>query len=45
MEVFKSISSHNQTIVMVSHEEEYYPFANRIIYLDDGIIVKETKNN
>lgn len=45
MRVFKSISSHNQTIVMVSHEEKYYSFANRIIYLDDGIIVRETKNN
>jgi putative ABC transport system ATP-binding protein len=41
MESFKDLSSQGQTIVMVSHEEQYYNFANRVIYLDDGRIAKE----
>ncbi len=31
-----------QTIVMVTHEEEYAQDCNRIIYMEDGIITKET---
>lgn len=30
-----------QTIIMVTHEEEYSKHAQRVILLDDGKIVKE----
>lgn len=33
-----------QTIVMVTHEEEYTKYCNRIIYMEDGKIVSEEKN-
>jgi putative ABC transport system ATP-binding protein len=33
-----------QTIVMVTHEPEYAIHCNRIIYIEDGKIVKEEKN-
>ena len=32
-----------QTIVMVTHEREYALGANRIIYMEDGVIVREEK--
>jgi len=35
----------NQTIVMVTHEPEYAQNCNRIIYLEDGNIVREEKRN
>lgn len=34
---------HNQTIVMVTHEYEYAVNCNRIIYIEDGKIVKEER--
>lgn len=30
-----------QTIVMVTHEEEYTKYCDRIVYMEDGLIVKE----
>lgn len=39
MKTFKELSEKRHTIIMVSHEKEYYNFANKIIYLDDGRIV------
>ncbi len=32
-----------QTIVMVTHEEEYTKQCDRIIYMEDGLVVKEKK--
>src|SRR3989338_807090 len=32
-----------QTIVMVTHEREYALGANRILYMEDGVIVQEEK--
>ncbi len=34
-----------QTIVMVTHEDEYARYADRIIHLEDGVIVSDTKSN
>ena len=44
MDIFKDLHKNGQTIIMVTHEVEYAKGAERIIYLDDGKIVKETKN-
>lgn len=39
VELFKQLNQEGQTIVMVTHEEDYGKIADRIIYLDDGNIV------
>lgn len=38
MDIFKSLHRGGQTIIMVTHEEEYGRLAERIIHLDDGRI-------
>ncbi|MFA5751242.1 MAG: ABC transporter ATP-binding protein [Candidatus Paceibacterota bacterium] len=44
MELFKEIHRKGQTIVMVTHEEEYAKYCERIVYLEDGKIVREIKS-
>lgn len=39
MDIFKELHKGGQTIIMVTHEQEYSKFAQRIIHLDDGKIV------
>lgn len=39
MEIFKELHKEGQTIIMVTHEEEYGKMAERIVRLDDGRIV------
>ena len=39
MNIFKDLHKHGQTIIMVTHEEEYGKMAERIVRLDDGRIV------
>jgi putative ABC transport system ATP-binding protein len=39
MDIFKELHTKGQTIVMVTHEEEYGLIADRIVRLDDGRIV------
>ncbi len=41
IELFQELHKAGQTIVMVTHEEEYAKYCNRIVYLEDGKIVKE----
>ena len=41
MEIFKDLHKGGQTIIMVTHEDEYSKNAERVIQLDDGKIVKE----
>lgn len=43
LEVFKSLHRAGQTIIMVTHEEEYTRFSNRVITLFDGNITKEVE--
>lgn len=43
IELFKELNSKGQTIVMVTHEEEYARYCDRIVYLEDGKIVREIK--
>jgi putative ABC transport system ATP-binding protein len=44
IELFEEIHKKGQTIVMVTHEEEYAKYCDRIVYLEDGQIVKETRS-
>lgn len=41
MEIFRDLHKKGQTIIMVTHEEEFSKNAERVIHLDDGKIVKE----
>jgi putative ABC transport system ATP-binding protein len=44
MELFQEVYRQGQTIIMVTHEEEYSKLATRIVRLDDGVIISDTKN-
>jgi putative ABC transport system ATP-binding protein len=44
MDIFGELHAAGQTIVMVTHEEEYAKRADKIIKLDDGKVVSEHKN-
>ncbi len=44
MKIFDELHKSGQTIIMVTHEEEYSKHAERVIHLDDGKIVREIKN-
>ncbi|MES3031831.1 MAG: ABC transporter ATP-binding protein [Patescibacteria group bacterium] len=41
VELFRDLNEKGQTIVMVTHEEEYAKYCDRIVYLEDGKIVRE----
>lgn len=43
MEILSELHKQGQTIVIVTHELEYGKYAERIIELRDGLIIKETK--
>ena len=42
MEIFKELHHEGQTIIMVTHEEQYAKLAQKIIHLDDGKVVSTT---
>lgn len=44
MSLFKELHKSGQTIIMVTHEDEYAAFADRVITLDDGKIISEKRN-
>lgn len=44
IELLIKLHSEGQTIVMVTHEEEYTRNCDRVIYIDDGKITSEKKN-
>ncbi len=43
MEIFKELHKKGQTIIMVTHEDEYAKAADRIVHLDDGVIVSDSR--
>ena len=44
LDIFQELHRQGQTIIMVTHEEQYAILAQKIIRLDDGKIVFDTKN-
>ncbi|MSU74718.1 ABC transporter ATP-binding protein [Candidatus Kaiserbacteria bacterium] len=43
MNIFTELHKGGQTIIMVTHEDEFAAFAERIIKIDDGRVVSDTK--
>ena len=43
MGIFKELHKGGQTIIMVTHEAEFSLFAERVVKLDDGRIISDTK--
>lgn len=44
MDIFNQLHDEGQTIIMVTHEEQYAKMAEKIVKLDDGRIVEEIRN-
>lgn len=44
MEIFKELHRAGQTIIMVTHEDQYAKIAGRVVHLDDGKIISIQKN-
>ncbi|MBI3572015.1 ABC transporter ATP-binding protein [Candidatus Kaiserbacteria bacterium] len=44
MKLFEGLHRAGQTIIMVTHEDEYAKFAQRVVTLDEGKIVSERKS-
>ncbi len=44
MDIFKELHKEGQTIIMVTHEEQYAKMAEKIVRLDDGKILSVEKN-
>ncbi len=42
MDIFHSLNKQGHTIVMITHEEDIAKHANRIIYIRDGKVVRDT---
>ncbi|MEG2353190.1 MAG: ABC transporter ATP-binding protein [Clostridium sp.] len=40
MNILKSMNEENKTIVMVTHDEDLVRYANKVIYIKDGVITK-----
>ena len=45
MDIFNQLHNEGQTIVMVTHEEQYAKMTEKIVKIDDGRVVSESKNN
>lgn len=43
IDLLTCLHDEGQTIVMVTHEEEYTENCNRIVYMEDGKVVRETR--
>jgi len=43
IQLFEELHKSGQTIIMVTHEEEYAKFCDRIVYLEDGQITRDSK--
>lgn len=45
MKIFKDLNEQGNTILIITHEREIAEYARRIIYLRDGQVVADEKNN
>lgn len=45
MEIFQNLNSAGRTIILVTHEPEIAEYANRVIHVRDGLIVRDTGRN
>jgi len=45
MRIFQSLNKQGHTIIMITHEKEIADYAKRTIYLKDGCIIEDRKNN
>ncbi len=41
LDIFRELHRQGQTIIMVTHEDEYSKNADRVIFLKDGVIIEE----
>lgn len=41
IDVLRALNSEGQTILMVTHEQEYAKYCNRVFWMEDGLITKE----
>ncbi len=44
MEIFQELHAEGQTIIMVTHEEQYAKMAQKIVRIDDGKVIETIKN-
>lgn len=44
MEFFTELNKKGSTIVLITHEDEIAAFADRVIHIKDGVVLKEVKN-
>jgi len=44
MDFFLQLHKEGQTIIMVTHEEQYAKMAEKIVKIDDGKVISTTKN-
>lgn len=45
MEIFQKLNAGGRTIILVTHEPEIAAYAKRVIYVRDGLIVRDTERN
>lgn len=45
MEIFQGLHATGRTIILVTHEPEIAEYAERVIHVRDGLIVKDTERN
>ncbi len=43
IDLLGELNKQGQTIVMVTHEDDYTGYCNRIIYMEDGLVVEERR--
>lgn len=42
MDIFKRLNSSGRTIILVTHEQDIAEYAKRVIYVRDGLIIRDT---
>jgi putative ABC transport system ATP-binding protein len=45
MTLLQSLNSRGITVIMVTHSPEWSGYANRILWISDGLLIREDKNN